>query len=191
MPSEKGSPWSESNYHRSVLNTKLKIWLRRNLFGEFGQTESTSAVKILLMGNNALLFLACLICCCNLRHCGCLPRNTSSRLPFSLVHHDTLSCTRFITSQRCNQIYLAERKMETHWRAKFEFSVAKKNCKQNVQCNKTRSFRLFLFLLFLMKAKKNFLHIHFNARSGKERNAVRATWQLFQNRCYYSLTDDI
>ena len=94
MPSEKGSPWSESNYHRSVLNTKLKIWLRRNLFGEFGQTESTSAVKILLMGNNALLFLACLICCCNLRHCGCLPCNTSSRLPFSLVHHDACCLVR-------------------------------------------------------------------------------------------------
>ena len=90
----KGSSWCESNYHRSVLNTKLKIWLGRNLFGEFGQTESSSAVKICLMGNDALLFLTCLICCCNLRHCGCRPPNTSSRLSFSLVRHDACCLVR-------------------------------------------------------------------------------------------------
>ena len=55
---------------------------------------------------------------------------------------------------------MAERKMETLWRAKFEFFVAKK-CRQNLQCSKTRSFKLFLFQLFSMRAKDLLLDVHF------------------------------
>ena len=48
--------------------------------------------------------------------------NTSSpTLFFACPPGRLLSCTRFITSQLCNQIYLAERKVETLWRVKFEW----------------------------------------------------------------------
>ena len=126
-----------------MLNTKLKIWLGRNLFGEFGQTESTSAVKIRLMGNNALLFLACLICCCDLRHRGSRPRIRLPRLSFPLVRHDACCLVRDLLRHSCvtRSIWPSAR-----WRrieSQIRVFCGEKNCKQSVECIKTRSFRLF------------------------------------------------
>ena len=95
------------------------------------------------------LFLACLICCCNLRHCGCRPRNSSSRLSFSLVRHDPCCLVRdLLRHSDVTRSIWHERKMETHWRAKYEFFVAKQNASKTFSALKLAASDSFIPTLF-------------------------------------------